>query len=344
MKKFVLAIAAIVAVFGANAQSSTDDAYVTLKGGASALLHPGCNGYENFGHSIQGQAGIQFGKWITPQVAFGIEGTAGFDNGSELGAFHGKNWVNHVDVLALTKFNLNNVFRGYRGVEDKVQFLPYVGIGWTHGWTYAGHSNDITTKYAVDVAFNVSEKFQINLTPFIAYNLTGGNYRGVNNPRFDARNAWWGLEAGVSYKFGKGFKKCEAYPQAEIDALNAEINALRARQPEKVYVENTVEKVVEKVVVKKEYADIIISFNNNSSVLDNREAAKLRGVPKDATVVVVGSATKFGNDQRNDELSKQRAQVVADWLKNNGVKNVTTEPVGTKLNERVAVVKITAAD
>ena len=108
--------------------------------------------------------------------------------------------------------------------------------------------------------------------------------------------------------------------------------------------EKPVEKVVEKVVVKKEYADVVISFRNNSSVLEARESAKLRGVPKDATIVVVGSATKFGNPERNDELSKQRAQVVADWLKNNGVKNVTTEPVGTKLNERVAVVKITVAE
>lgn len=344
MKKIILAIAAIVAVFGANAQSPTDGAYVTLKGGASALLHPGCNGYENFGHSIQGQAGIQVGKWITPQVAFGLEATAGFDNGSKKGGFHGKNWLNHLDVLAISKFNLNNVFKGYRGVEDKVQVLPYVGIGWTHGWTYLGHSNDITTKYAVDVAFNVSEKFQINVTPFIAYNLTGGFYRGANNPRFDARNSWWGIEAGASYKFGNGFCKCQAYPQAEIDALNTEINELRSRHPETVYVEKPVEKVVEKVVVKKEYADVVISFRNNSSVLEARESAKLRGVPKDATIVVVGSATKFGNSERNDELSKQRAQVVADWLKNNGVKNVTTEPVGTKLNKRVAVVKITVAE
>lgn len=339
MKKIVLVMAFAMAMLGSAAQSATDDFYLGLRGGASGLLHPGCNGYENFGHTIQGQASVQFGKWITPKVAFGIESTVGFENGSSRGAFLGKNWINYVDVLAVSKFNMNNIIRGYRGTADKFEVVPTVGIGWVHGFTYSGHSNDIMTKYAVDLNCNMNKHIQLSISPYIAYNLTGG-YQGTNAPRFDARNAWWGAEVGVTYKFGNGFTKCEPYPTELIDGLNQTINELRAAQPEVKVVEKVVEKKVETVVEKNIYQDIVIDFKNNSSVLDGRESAKLRGIPREATVEVIGSATKWGSEARNDELSKGRADVVADFIRQMGVKNVTSRSVGTKYNERVAIVKI----
>ena len=336
MKKILFVAAALAVMFGASAQN--ENMWVSLRGGASGLMHPQCNGYENFGHTIQGQASAQFGVWITPVFGIGIESVTGFDNGSSAGNFHGKNWVNHTDVYANTKFNLSRLIFGK---QRKVEFVPVAGIGWVHGFTYAGHSNDIATKYAVDVNYNFADKWQLNVSPFLAYNLTG-NYQGANNPRFDARNAWWGLEAGVTYKFGNGFKICGGYTQADIDALNAQINELRSRQPETrvEVVEKVVEKVVENTVKKVVYQDIVIDFENNSDELRPSEAAKLAGIPKDATVIVTGSATKTGSPDRNDKLSAARAKVVADKIKSNGVKDVTYNSVGTKFNERIAVVKV----
>lgn len=328
-----------------GAQSVNDNVYLSLKGGASALAHPGCNGYENWGHTIQGLATLQGGVWVSPQVALGLESTVGFDNGSKLGVFHGKNILNYVDVLALTKFNLNNIFHGYRGVADKVEIVPSAGIGWVHGFTYAldgstAHSNAIMTKYAVDVACNLSDRVQLNVTPFYAFNLTGGLYRGANQPRFDSRNSWYGLEVGVTYKFGKGIKVGGEYTQADIDALNAKIDELRNKPAEIKYVdrETVVEK--EKVVEKPVYKDIVIDFPNNSWELNDYQKAILRTIPTNFKVSVVGSATKFGYDVRNATLAKKRAEVVANYLKERGVEVVESKGVGTELNSRVAIVKI----
>ena len=344
MKKTILFVMAALFAVTMNAQSVNDDLYVGLKGGASGLVHPGCNGYENFGHTIEGLATLEFGKWITPSVAFGIESTAGFENGSKFGRFQGKNWLNYVDVLAVTKLNLNNVFRGYRGYADKVEFVPSVGIGWVHGFTYGAtektnHTNDIMTKFAFDVAYNVGKHVQLNFTPFLSYNLTGG-YQGKNSPRFDSRNAWWGVEAGVAYKFGKGLRTCGKYTQDDIDALNAKIDELRNRTAEVQYVER--EKIVEKekVVEKPVYKDIVIDFRNNSWELESYQQAILRTIPAGFKVSIVGSATKFGSIWRNDELAKNRAKVVADYLKARGVEVVDCKGVGTELNGRVAIVKI----
>ena len=45
---------------------------------------------------------------------------------------------------------------------------------------------------------------------------------------YDIRNASFQLLASVNYNFGPGFQCVAPYSQAEIDALNAEINTLRA--------------------------------------------------------------------------------------------------------------------
>ena len=50
---------AIVAMFAMSATAQTvkpskflDNTAVTVKGGVSGLVHPGCNGYENLGHTF----------------------------------------------------------------------------------------------------------------------------------------------------------------------------------------------------------------------------------------------------------------------------------------------------
>ena len=376
MKKFFSLAIAFVAMMGMSLSAQTvessrlfDNTYITLKGGASALTHPGCNGYQNFGHSIQGQAALEFGKWITPKFGVGVEGTVGFDNGSRpwyegsntfswVGNFQGRNWVNHVDVLALTKFNLNNIFHGYKGHADKVEFVPTVGIGWTHGWVYGEyydvdegdifidysstkHENHIMTKYAIDVNVNLNEKWQINVEPFIAYNLTG-NYRSDYhnwNPYFDSRNSWWGLNVGVTYKIGKQFTLCPyKYTQAEWDALNAEINDLRSRQPEKVTEVQVVEKYITKTV--NDADQFVVFFANASTELTADAKATLNEIAEGTLVNVIGSASPDGPIGQNVELANNRAEVVKNYLTNRGVKVNDAHGVGTDLGARVAVVVV----
>ena len=373
MKKIFSFAIALVAIMGMSVNAQTvessrfiDNTYITLKGGASALTHPGCNDYKNFGHSIQGQAALEFGKWITPKFGVGIEGTVGFDNGSRpwgventVGWFQGRNWVNHVDVLALAKFNMNNIIHGYKGYADKVEIVPTVGIGWTHGWVYTPdwfdggevingvtqHENNIMTKYAIDVNINLTDRWQINVEPFYAFNLTGSKFSSTRDaavndyPHFDSRNSWWGLNVGVTYKIGKQFTLCPyKYTQADIDRLNAEINDLRNRKPEVVTKVETVEKVVTKTV--NDADQFVVFFANASTVLTDDAKATLNEIGENSIVNVIGSASPDGNAGFNANLAEQRAQVVKNYLVNRGVRVNDAHGVGTDLGARVAVVVV----
>ena len=94
MKKFIFTfVAAVVAAFSINAQTLEpskfiDNTYIRITGGATALTHPGCNGYENWGHTIQGVIGAEVGKWITPKFGVAFEGDFGIRNGSEYGKYN----------------------------------------------------------------------------------------------------------------------------------------------------------------------------------------------------------------------------------------------------------------
>lgn len=341
MRKFFMIMAAVAAMF-VNAQTFEqskfiDNTYVRIDGGVTALTHPGCLGYENFGHSIQGVIGVEIGKWITPKFGVAFEGDFGIRNGSKLGLFQYESIdkksqnFNYMTVTGLVKGNLSNIFGGYK--SRTVEFVLATGPMWIHGFPGKNYENDFGVKFQGEVNVNVTDRVQINFIPELNYNLTGLYSYGTNeHPRFDSRNSWWGLKVGATYKIGKQFTACPfQYTQADVDKLNAEINDLRARQPE------VVEKVIEKVVVKS--ADIpyaIVMFDKNSAELTNDAKAMLDGIQ--GSVEIVGSASPEGTKVRNDELANERANVVANYLKNRGV-NVTSINGNATIGSRVAIIK-----
>lgn len=356
MKKFIFVLAlSVSAFFCANSQTVEsskfiDNTSITLKGGVSALAHPRCNGYEDWAHTIQASTTLELGKWITPKFGVGIESTIGWENGSQPGFFQGRNWLNYVDVLANAKFNLNNIFHGFKGRPDKVEVVPTVGIGWVHGFTYAwdiaedgyyypvdgttAHSNDIMTKYTINFNVNLSERVQLNVAPYAAFNLTGG-YQGKNNPRFDSRNMWYGLEVGFTYKIGKQFTLCPyKYTQAEFDALNEQINELRAREPEVKTIVN--EKIIEKLVPCAD--KVVVLFAKNSSELDGMAKEMLDKIPNGATVSIVAGASPEGTETHNQALSEARAESVKAYLEAKGVKIGDLKAIGEELGSRVVIV------
>ena len=238
MKKFFSLMIAIVAMFTMNAQTFEssrfiDNTYFRVEGGATALTHPGCLGYEDFGHTIQGVIGAEVGKWITPKFGVAFEGDFGIRNGSEYGRFNyfngefnkehlfkgpddaKANCFNYITVTGLVKFNVSNIFAGWNP-NRKVEFVLATGPMWIHGFPsdsdngpgkHGDHyyKNDFGVKFKAEVNYNVTERWQLNLIPEFNYNLTGADESAGEHPKFDVCNSWYGLKVGVTYKIGKQF-------------------------------------------------------------------------------------------------------------------------------------------
>lgn len=353
MKKFLSFAIAAIAMFAMSMNAQTlesskfiDNTYFRVSGGATALMHPGCMGYEDFGHTIQGVIGAELGKWITPKFGVAFEGDFGLRNGSKYGYFQymdaeytvKSKAFNYITVTGLAKFNVSNIFGGYKA--RPVEVVLATGPMWIHGFPSKDYYlNDFGVKFKGEVNFNVAERWQINVMPELNYNLTGlYSYATYEHPRFDSRNAWWGLQVGVTYKIGKQFTACPyRYTQEDVDKLNAEINDLRARKPEVVTEVQKIE--VEKIVYKNvDTNTYVVAFDYGKSDLDAAAKEVLNSIPTTDVVDVIGEASYPGTDNANMRISKARANAVADYLNGRGVKVADVNGVGATGHQIVKVV------
>lgn len=332
MRKILFVMATIVAmVMNAHVvgQKFYDNTYVTIKGGATALMHPGCNGYENLGHTFEAATGLEIGKWVTPHWGFSIDGTNGWTNGSKVGVFQDDYAVNYLTVAAMAKYRFMPM--------SKFNIALAAGPQWIHGFKKdATDGNDIGAKMKIEFNYNLSNHFALQVAPELNYNMRHVAWiptKTVTQPYFDSRRAWYGLMVGVTYKIGNEFIECPyKYTQSEWDALNAEINDLRSRQPE------VVEKVVEKVVIKKEQSlEYVVFFDKNSAILSEASKATLNKI--NGSVIVRGGASEDGTLKRNNQLSQERADAVSEYLTNRGVKVLSSTGLGVTGN-RVAIVTV----
>lgn len=350
MKKIFSLMIAIVAMFTMNAQTFEssrfiDNTYFRVEGGATALTKYKYNEYTKWGHAVQGAIGTEVGKWVTPKFGVAFEGDFGIRNSMDEGKFNYNasnaktKAFNYITVTGLTKFNVSNVFAGWNP-DRKFEFVLATGPMWIHGYPAMGSKSDLGVKFKAEVNYNINRRFQLNLIPEFNYNLTGGSSVGTRrNPRFDIHNSWYALKAGVTYKIGKQFTECPyKYTQADVDKLNAEINDLRARQPE------TVTKVVEKVVtkevaVKTVYQPVyVVAFDFAKAELDQAARDVLDAIPTDAVVDVQGEASYPGAKKFNQKLSERRASVVTEYLTKRGVKVANSNGVGATGHQIVTVV------
>lgn len=317
MKKFILMMAAIVAAVSMSAQTYvapkfTDNTYVTLRYGATALMHPKCYGFENFGHSLAQQTELQFGKWVTPRFAVALDGVVSWDTFShqKLSEYT----VPFITVSALAK---------YRFVDtNKFAFTTVTGPGWVHGFVKNGtgknDKNDLMAKFQLEFTYKVTDRLDVDVVPELNYNLTS---RGTGmNPYFDSRDAWYGLNVGVTYRLGKKFQECPyTYTQGDVDHLNAVINDLRAELDKKP----TEVKVVETKVVKETVKDVTmlpaVTFEKGSAVVDNIDALVSVLKNSDGTITLVGSTSPEGTEKYNANLAVARAEAVKNALVNAGV-------------------------
>lgn len=354
MKKLLFLFVALFATITMSAQTLEksnffDNTYVGLNTGVSGWLHPTCNGFNDFGNSIKSLSSLRLGKVVTPILGFEIEGEVGMANQIK--------FVDHTTVGANMLFNLNNSFHPYRGEPDKVEFVPFMGLGWYH--TYGVVTNNLASKFGMQVNFNVGEKkaWQINVIPSINYIMTDNGFSATptGQPRLDACRSFVNLQVGFTYKFknSKGAHNFVispyTYTQADIDELMDEINEQRKsiEQKDRALSEND-------NAIKSLKADIdslnannetekpldiqtTVGFNIGKSEVNPIQRGNLIRIAKvvndnDLKITIVGYADKAtGSDERNMELSKLRAESVADELKKLGVKedSITIDGMGS---------------
>ncbi len=362
MKKIILLAAVAFGAMSAQAQQVVeapkffDNWSVSLVGGATNSIEGNA-----FWGDMRGVVGIEIEKQVTPIIALGVEGNWGIN--TSYGVGHNVFDDQYAGVYGA--INLNNLIFGYKCCKQNFFEVEAVaGAGWGrtydcnwseehNNWytadsrTYTGFDhNFFATKAGLNFNFNVCEEVTVSFKPSMVWNMSD-SHQWNTSASYDSHKSRLNLMAGVTYHIGgKGFGCVRPYDQAEIDALNAQINELRSKNEtcnaNLGAAENEVarlqrelaecnKKLAEKpTVVEKTIVDHQTQLNNIISVFFNKSSYAIKADQKpnvelvanylknnpEATVEIRGYASPEGSEEINAELSDARAQAVKKMLVN----------------------------
>lgn len=352
MKKIILvaALALGMGAMSANAQTVqesklTDNWSFTLKGGAVSPFQG-----HGFWKNARGMWGAEIRKMITPVIGVGVEGELSV-NTSSWTAVKSPNTFDHMYVGAFTAINFNNLFAGYAGAPRLFEVEGVVGTGWLHSYyptTIMNDGNSWATKFGLNFNFNLGEAkaWTIGIKPAILFNMTNHDIPATNigyTAQFNSNHAYVEMEAGVTYHFGNSngthsFVIAQLRDDAEIAALNAQINALRDQlnscDADKAALQSKInalqaqldECLARPAVVKEVVKNLdnvrYVFFRLSSSTIDALQqpnvemvAEQLKADPN-ATVAIKGYASPDGSLAFNKKLAERRAEAVKKALVN----------------------------
>lgn len=382
MKKFLSALALGMMVTSASAQKTVqgagffDNWSIGLVGGGVVPTVQ-----SDYIKDMRGTYGLDLTKQITPGFGLGLEYLVSHNTTGGGNAFDRQN------LSLLGKFNLSNLFCGYNGQPRLFEVEAVAGVGWGHDFypTREGvDANYLTTKYGVNLNFNVGEAkaWTIGIKPAIVYNMNNEGHR--TQPSYNVNRSSMEFLVGVTYHFknsnnGKNYMTLQrAYDQAEVDGLNAKINDLRAQNNDKdatlaqknEEIRNLQQQlndcrnqkpVVQTQTVTKNTASLeqTVTFRQGKSVVDASQLPNVERVAtflrnhKSATVTIKGYASPEGSAEVNARIAKARAEAVKKILTNKykiAENRITAEGqgVGNMFSEddwnRVSICTINDAD
>lgn len=334
MKKiFYFLIAAFMMIsVAANAQTVVNkgvfsNMYVGASAGAD---YTSLNSLKNFdANNIHYNTALEVGKNITPITGLSLEGIYNFKDNSK---------PNRLDVFANAKFNLMNLFGGYKGYPRRCEILTVGGIGWNHYFGTYRNPNDLGLQAGLEFDFNLGKNrnWFITFTPMVQAN----EVLQTEQIQYAVNGADLKANLGIAYRLGRGDKShnLTICPYTYTDEQYADIYNKYDECINKPAVVDTV--VIEKIVeVEKEVnngaiRDSYVYFERGSSALSviaNKEISEFVAQLKDAkmskvNVKVVGSAdSKTGSKEFNEKIAWARANAVASELVKQGVNEVSTE-------------------
>lgn len=359
MKKLILSLAlATVAMSGSaeklyKSSRFFDNWSIGVNGGVQTNMH-------DWNVPQGGVAGLHIDKQVSPVFGLTFEGGVNFNGMTNW--VHGTNHVhnhlhgmynNTVDAAAgfvVGRVSLFNLFGGYQGQRRAFDIEALVGVGAGHTFSTVEQIEDeaFLTKAGLNFNFAVGEKraWTINIKPAAVWASTAWGHDGNNN--LDVRRAVTELTAGVTYHFKNSngthsFAFGRGYDQAEVDALNGNINDLRgslnAKEAELSNAHKTIkdlEKALndcrnQKPVVKtvtetktitktNNLPDVLVTFGQGKRVVDASQLPNVERVAsylkshKSAKVVIKGYASPEGNPEVNARIANERAQAVSQIL------------------------------
>lgn len=339
MKKFIAVTVACLTCSGIYAQRAYEGA--NLGDNWSIGIHAGVTTpltHSAFFPNMRATWGLGIGKQLTPFFGMGVEAMTSINTTASKTAFDNTN------VSLLTSVNLSNLFAGYWGTPRLFEIETVAGLGWLH---YAqngdGDRNSISSKLGLNFNFNLGEAkaWTIGIKPALVYDL---NACGERNVGFNANRAVWEITAGLKYHFRCSNGKhhisfAKLYDQAEVDALNEQVNNLRQTNVDQeaeltaanqrnaeleqqladcknqgpVIVTDTItshKKTLESVVTFRQGGVSVVASQTPNV---ERIATYLKNHEK-ATVSIKGYASPEGKAEVNARIAQQRADAVKSLL------------------------------
>ena len=350
MKKITTLFAAAVMAASASAQTVTesktfDNMYFGINTGVSTAAK-GHHWLQDFRPNL----GVRLGRNFTPVFGLAAESNIYFKEvGRKQGGLHKTGTaVNGINTSLLGTVNLTNWVGGYKGEPRCFELSAVYGLGWGHVFSNAADYNDnmnmFTSKAGLDFAFNLgkAKAWQLYVEPSMNWALNGNGYEGV---KYDINRAMFQVNVGLVYKFKNSnsthnFTIASGRDQAEVDALNAQINSLREQNvtltsKDEQNQKNLSAKDAEINNLKKALDECnkrpaktatatnlqpTVIFRQGKSVVDPAQVASIELIAnymknhKDANVEIKGYASPEGSKELNQRLSEKRAEAVKDIL------------------------------
>lgn len=369
MKKFILCAAAVLGVASMSAQEMalqqskfTDNWSIGLKGGMVTPLK-----HAAFFGDARGMFGLELNKQISPVFGLGVEGEFSVNTSSWNNNFNpwaplkSTTTIDNSYVGAYGTINMMNLFAGYKGTPRLFEVDLVAGVGWAHSYWHSplaptteandlgdGDYNSVATKIGLNLNFNLGEDkaWTVALKPAFVYNMNPAEPADYSMTYYNANACAFELQAGVTYHFknsnGKHhFGLIQAYDQAQIDALNAQINGLRGEldqaakalqacnarnkqlEAELTACKNRKPEVIKQVETNNELSTVrFVNFNIGKSTVSADQMPNVAAVASylknhpNSKVVIKGYASKDGNVDTNLRLANQRAESVKNTLIN----------------------------
>ena len=322
-----------------------DNWYVGINAGVATNVKESYDGAGNgFFKALAPTVGVRVGKNLTTVFGLAAEGNIFTQTNEKWDATSGKTLIEAMSTNLLGTFNLSNLFGKYQGSPRAFEVIALGGFGWAHQFNHNDHQNAVTSKAALDFAFNLgaAKAIQLYIEPSINYNLisSGSSFEAI---KYDLNRAHVALKAGLNYKFGNSngthnFANAQLRDQNEIDQLNAKINELRAEsnskdgkiaaanrtisdlQAQLTACQNKPAPTAKVVVKQNSQLQPIVIFGQGKSTIDAAQYASVEMVAKymrnhkDAKILVKGYASPEGDAEKNKALSEARAESVKNAL------------------------------